>query len=85
MKKANTNEVYVIGRATDFGSGLSATSTGSWLRVHEVGSTSSGPRGRVHELDPANNFGTEPSDTEEDLYATRTTKLLRELKHMYAY
>ena len=47
MKKADSNGVRELGRATDFGSGLSATSKSSWLRVHEVRSTSSGPRARA--------------------------------------
>ena len=42
MKKADTNGVHELGRATDFESGLSSISMGSWLRVHDVGSTSLG-------------------------------------------
>ena len=35
-------QVHELGRATDFGFAHSAASKGSWIRVHEVGSTSWG-------------------------------------------
>ena len=62
MKKSDTRGVYELGLATDFGSGFSSTSKGFWLRVHEVGPTSLGPRGRVHKLGPATDVGAGPSD-----------------------
>ena len=44
------------------------------------GSTSSGPRGRVHELGPATDFGSDFNTPVEKLYGILTAKLFRESK-----
>ncbi len=68
--------------STDFGSGTSGTSQGSKPRVHELGSTRSGPRAQkisYLKLKPSTDFGSRCSLTRlETVYGTLTDKLFRE-------
>ena len=52
-------------------------------RAPRLGSTSSGPRGRVHELRPATDFGAVISHARRKIFGTLTAKLFRQFTYMY--